>query len=173
VKAPDFSTRRRGPGRTWDVTVVAAGLLALVASAYAASAAWADLRQARRASSEALREVGELAPRTRALAERLARGGRGAAAQAALTLDAPPRRVVAELTRVLPGDVRLLELSLEYRERVEVQARVEARTPEAYDRFLERLHASPAFEDVVPGAEKREEPLRGSLQMVYREEARR
>lgn len=173
MKAPDFSTRPRPAVGAWELPLLAAGLATLLATSYAASSAWAGLRAVLRASEATRRELAELGPRLLALAERVERGDRAGAARAALTLEAPPRLVLAELTRLLPAEVRLVELSLDYGRRVELDARVEARTPEAYDRFLERLSASPAFEQVVPGAETREGPVRVSLRMAYREEARR
>jgi hypothetical protein len=171
MKAPDFSTERRSTG-TRDLLLLAGGLLCLVASAYAASSAWAELRHARRASEESRQELRQLAPRTQALVQRLERGGGGATAQAALTLDAPPRQVIAELTRLLPQDVKLVELVLAYGGRVQVDALVEARSPLGYDRFLERLSSSASFEEVLPGAEVRQGRLRVSVRMRYRRAGR-
>jgi hypothetical protein len=168
---PDFSTAGRRPA-PWDGALAVLGLVAAVASAYAASSALAGLRQAQRAASETRRELAELAPRNQALVRRLEQAGAGAFARAALTLEAPPRRVLGELTRVLPEDVRLLDLVLSYEERLQLEALVEARSPAAYDRFLERLAASPAFEAVVPGPEAREGQLRVSVRMAYRGAAR-
>ena len=72
------------------------------------------------------------------------------AAQALLTADAPPSRVVAELARLMPADVRLDDLRLAYGERLELEMRVSARVAGSYDVFLERLERSPSFARCCP-----------------------
>ena len=64
--------------------------------------------------------------------------------------------MLAELGDVLPPDVRLEGLSLTYGRRLEVEMRVVARSPRAYDLLLERLQTSPRLKDLVLGAEDRE-----------------
>ena len=167
--APDFSSRRRRLAeRPLDVALVAAGLLAAVASAYAASSARADLGQARRAAEEARREIAVLEPRARGLSQQLGSVDEGLDGQATLTASAAPPRLVTALSRLLPPDVRLESLGLAYRKRVEVEARVAARHPAAYDLFLERLAASQLFEAIVPGPEDRTGEVAAQVQMIYR-----
>jgi len=87
--------------------------------------------------------------------------------QAEFTVEAPPPKIVADLSSLLPPDVRLLSLMLTYRDRLEVDARVSARKAEAYDELLVRLGRSPLFDDVVPGPESREGELLASVRMRY------
>ena len=82
------------------------------------------------------------------------------AAQALLTADAAPPRVVAALAELLPGDVRLDGISLRYADQVEVELRVAARTPSSFDLFLDRLQRSPSFAGVLPGEEDRRGQMR-------------
>jgi hypothetical protein len=90
------------------------------------------------------------------------------AAQALLTADAPPSRVVAELSRLMPADVRLENLRLVYGSRLQVEMRVSARAAGSYDVFIDRLERSPSFSEVLPGDENREGELRALVRAVWR-----
>jgi hypothetical protein len=95
-------------------------------------------------------------------------GSDALAARIVLSTEAPPARVVADLSALLPPDVRLDGLSLDYSSKLQIEARVSARRPAAYDQLFERLVSSRLFADVMPGPEAREPDLRSSLRMVYR-----
>jgi hypothetical protein len=45
---------------------------------------------------------------------------------------------------------------------------VSAKTAGAYEAFLQRLEASPLFEEVVPGEETRDGGVSASIEMRYR-----
>jgi hypothetical protein len=81
--------------------------------------------------------------------------------------EAPPQRVLADLAALLPPEVKLQALALDYRDRVLVDLRIAARRAEAYDAFLQRLAESKRFGDVVPGPETREGELLATLRMSY------
>ena len=93
--------------------------------------------------------------------------GDGVSGQAWLTAEAPPSRVLAELGEVLPPDVRLDGLSLTYGRRLEVEMRVVARSPRAYDQLLERLQASARLRDLVLGAENREGEVKTTVHASF------
>jgi hypothetical protein len=105
--------------------------------------------------------------RARQLDVRGSAGDATLAAQVQATAAAPPQKIVAELASLLPPDVKLQSLQLDYRDRVLVDLRVAARHAEAYDAFLQHLAQSPNFGDVVPGPESREGELLASLRMTY------
>ncbi len=106
--------------------------------------------------------------KARRLATRDGTAAAALAAQAEGTLDAPPTRVVADLSGAMPPDVRVQSLDLDYRDRILVGLRVEARSPEAYDLFLRRLSESPRFREIVPGPEKRDGDLSATVRASYR-----
>jgi hypothetical protein len=170
MSAPrDFSTRRRARPRPVDTVLLAAAVAAVAASGHTV---WTSVARARDVEASVVRvrgELGELRSRIRSLE---APSGRGAAARLAsralLTTVAPPPRVLADLEALMPGDVRLQSLSLRYEEQVRLDLRVAARRAASYDLFLERLGASPAFADLVPGAESRERELRAAVVVTYR-----
>jgi Tfp pilus assembly protein PilN len=72
-----------------------------------------------------------------------------------LTADAAPPRVLERLAELLPGDVRLETVTLDYGEHVDLQLRVAARNPASFDMFVERLQRSRWFTQVLPGEEVR------------------
>lgn len=168
----DFSTRprRRGAGRL-DRALLVLALAVALGAGYAAWQAWADLNRiqtsldrARRSLEAERQRIGALEPRGGGSVETLV-------SQVVLSHEAPPQRLVAELTQMLPAEVRLDGLRLHYRDRLELSLRVRARRPEAYDRFLARLAASPLFSDVLPGEESRGDELTASLRLTYRDGA--
>jgi hypothetical protein len=165
----DFSTRprRRGAGRLDRALLVLALAMALGAG-YAAWQAWADLGRVQTSLERARRSLEADRQRLGALGSRSGGSGETLASQVVLSREAPPQRLVAELTQLLPAQVRLDGLRLHYRDRLELSLRVRARRPEAYDRFLVRLAASPLFSDVLPGEESRGEELTASLRLTYR-----
>lgn len=166
----DFSTqpRRRGAERLERVLLAVALALAL-ACAYSAWRAWADLRHVQASLDRARQGLEAERERMRSLEPSRGRLVDTLVSQALLSQEAPPQRLVAELAQLLPADVRLDDLHLRYGDRLELSLRVRARRPEAYDRFLARLAASPSFCDVQPGDESRAGELTASLRFAYRE----
>jgi hypothetical protein len=140
--------------------LVVAGLLSWQASA--------DLDLRRAEVTRATREADELAERARAAEARRGPGDAVLAAQARETAEAPPPKVVQELSALLPADVRLQSLDLDYRDRLLIDLHVVARHAEAYDLFLARLGESKVFGDVVPGPENRQGELTASVRLSYR-----
>jgi hypothetical protein len=166
---PDFSSRRRqGETNVSDVILLAIGFVFLVLSCYGASDAWAERNHAQAALEQARRESDLLGSRERALRPERSEGDQSAA-QAALTADAPPPRVLGDLTALLPPSVRLTSVSLGYGARLELDLRVSARDAAGYDLFLKRLGESKRFTAIAPGPENRVGEVTASLQVVYRE----
>ena len=154
MNAPDFSTRPATPRlAASDLALLAAGVLAAALCVRAVVSERAELGAARVRLAEVRRDVDDTRRRALVLETRM---GDGLTGQAWLTAEAPPSRVLAELGEVLPPDVRLDGLSLTYGRRLEVEMRVVARSPRAYDLLLERLQTSPRLKDLVLGAENRE-----------------
>jgi hypothetical protein len=167
MSRPDFSTRGRRPEvRTGDLVFLAAAGLALCLALASAAGAWGDLRHATARLEAARQETAAVSGRARA---RQAGAGPDAvlSARALLTAEAPPPRVMADLETLLPGDVRLVALSLEYGERLELTMRVAARRPASYDRFLRDLQQSSLFADVRPGEEVRDGEVRAQVKASY------
>lgn len=154
MNAPDFSTRPAPPRlAASDHALLVAGVLAAALCARGVVSGRTEVAAARAQVAEVRRDGQEARRRALILEKRL---GDGVTGQAWLTAEAPPSRVLAEIGDVLPPDVRLDGLSLTYGRRLEVEMRVVARTPRAYDHLLERLQASPRLKDLVLGAENRE-----------------
>jgi hypothetical protein len=164
----DFSSRARRRHSAWDTTVLVLGCLMLAAAALAAYRASSELRSRRGEAARLDREAADSTAKARLLATRDGTAAAALAAQAEGTLDAPPTRVVADLSGAMPPDVRVQSLDLDYRDRILVGLRVEARSPEAYDLFLKRLSESPRFREIVPGPEKRDGDLSATVRASYR-----
>jgi Tfp pilus assembly protein PilN len=153
-----------GPGRLWLVV----GVLALALSGYRAWAAWRDLAHARGA-------VRDMAAVSRQAEERLRRfekerrdAGQSIVGRVLLNDAAPPSRILAEVESVLPTDVRLASISVEYGPKVIVDLRVRARTAKDYDALLSRLGGSSAFTEVIPGVESREGEVDATVRATLR-----
>jgi Tfp pilus assembly protein PilN len=146
---------------------VGAGALLLLAVVSESWAARASASEARAAFDRIRSEAAATVDQARALEARKAEGGRTLASQAALTREAPPPRVLSELTALLPRDVRLESVTLAYGERLEIEVSVVARTASSYDLFLARLAESKRFRDVLPGAESRDAEVRGSVRLSF------
>jgi len=166
----DFSTQPRGrAGSLRDVLLVAAAGLAGLFAVREAWSARREVADARSVLSAVREETRSAEARIRAASPRQS-GTAGALllSRVLLTADAPPPRVLADLAVLLPADVRLLDFSLAYGERLDVDMRVEAKEAAAYDAFLERVQASPLFADLVPGAENRDGAVTATLHATYR-----
>jgi hypothetical protein len=141
--------------------------LVLVASGVHALGAWQEGRRVQARVQQARGEAQAALTRAQSFESRRD-AGQVLAAQALLTADAPPSRVVAELSRLMPGDVKLDDLRLVYGSRLQVEMRVSARVVSSYDMFLDRLERSPSFTEVLPGDENREGELRAVVRAVWR-----
>lgn len=136
----------------------------------AALSAWqasSELSLRRADVARVAREADEASRKLRAIDAAQGSAAAALAAQAEGTLDAPPPRVVADLSSAMPADVRLESVDLDYRDRIFVDLRVRARTPEAYDLFLDRLARSGRFREIVPGPENRSGELSASVRASY------
>lgn len=76
--------------------------------------------------------------------------------------------MIADLAPLLPPGARVKQLVLDYGKRLELELRVEARTPADYDHLLEALGATARLYNLVPGTESREGIVDSSLKAVYR-----
>jgi Tfp pilus assembly protein PilN len=168
MSRPDFSTRGRRPDvKAGDLVYLAFAALALCLSLASAAGAWGDLR---RATADLDKTRHETEAVSRVAWARQAGDAPDAvlSARALLTAEAPPPRVLADLEALLPGDVRLMTLNLEYGERLELVMQLAARQPASYDRFLRDLQQSPLFADVRPGEETRDGGVRAQIKAAYR-----
>lgn len=169
-RVPDFSTRS-GVSRTrlgWERLLLGTAAALLLASAARAPGAIRDARESEARIAELRREVESDRDRLRALESRRRAGGDLLTSQLVLTAEAAPARVLAEITELLPPDVRLESASFSYSSRLEIETQLVARRPASYDVFLERVAGSPLFTEVLPGPEAREDEMRASLRMAYR-----
>ena len=163
----DFSThpRRRGLTRA-EAAVLAAGVAACGLAAWSAGDAWSEHRAAAARLTAARAETEAVRSRLRDLQV----GGGSAdalAAQAVLSGEAPPERVIAAVAELLPGDVRLESVSLAYGRQLVLELRVAARRPASFDLFLDNLQRSPSFTDVLPGEEDRTGEMRALIRGRY------
>lgn len=163
----DLQTQRRPRSGPVERVLFAASAAVLLAACAGAWRARADVAAARTslAAVEAELRRGEgllrsLDGRSAGEADRLAR-------RVALNAEAPVPRILAELTRLMPADVRLRALDIRYADDANVAAQVEARSVAAWDAFLERLVASERFARVQPGPESRDGELRVEVRMVF------
>ena len=155
-RQPDFSTSPR-PSRlaALEAVAVAIGLLAAGVAGVSAWRARDEARLARERLDGVRREVEAASLRLSAL-ELAARSGRPGLAAA----DAEPARIVKDVASVLPGDVRLERLSIDYVRGGAIELSVVARDAAAWDRLLERIDRAPQFREVEPGPEVRENEVR-------------
>lgn len=165
----DFSSRPPARAR-WSAgeraLVAGAGLVLVLVGGLALSA-WSDHRHASERVQAARQSLADLRSRTQVAESR--RGSEDAAvSRAVLTAEAPPGRVLGALAALLPADVRLDGLTLQYGERLELDLRVAARNAQAYDLFLARLEASPLFEGVEPGEEGRDGEVRTTVRASFK-----
>jgi len=165
---PDFSAQPRPPRASFaDLALLAtAGFVFL-------SAAWTSWR-----ASDRLSEYRAAAAQTWAAAkaerkasvDRHARSPRAAlGAQVATVSHASPPVVLRNLQDLLPADVRLASIRLEYGAGLRVWLQVVARDPAAYDQFVDRLTVSPHFDAIVLGSENRSGEMTTSIAASYRE----
>jgi hypothetical protein len=160
---PDFSSHPRPrPPRARDVGLLLVGALALGLAARSAWVARRGVGAARERVAEAQQVLDSLASRIGPARDR---SGAEAAlvARAAGAAEAPPERIVAGLARVLPEDVRLERLTIDYGDTITLNMQVVARAPASWDLLLARLAESGSFENVIPGPERRPGEVRTSI----------
>lgn len=168
-REPDFSTRHDAsqPGRRRQTLLLAVAALLFAASALSASRAWSEARASAASLAGLRRAVEQDRSRLRALEARRRSGGNLLTSKLVLTAEAPPARVLAEITELMPPDVRLESVAFVYGTQLEIEAQAVARRPASYDLFLERLAGSQRFGEILPGPELREGEMRGALRMTY------
>jgi hypothetical protein len=156
-RQPDFSTTSR-PSRVpaWQQLALAACGLVALGTALQAFLAREEARSAESRRTEVSRDVAAAAGRLQALEAGLRFPGGGALAPEA----APPARIVAELAALLPDDVRLERIAIDYQRGGMLELLVVARDAAAWDRLLRQLEAAPRFREVEPGPEARAAEVR-------------
>jgi hypothetical protein len=161
----NFATRSARTGSDlpgW--VVVALPLLALFSVLLATRSASAARVSAERTLTELRRETEEGRARIAQLSRTKAAEPAGMTSRNVL-----PGRVLAALQPSLPPDVRLLSTNIQYgADGIRIFLDVEARNPDAYDRFIERLASNPSFSGVLPGDETRVGPLRSRVRASWR-----
>ena len=164
----DFSSRpRRRPPQPVDLGLIGIGLLTLIFAGYATGTSWADFKRARQHVADVRRDTEAAQARLKTMEARSAPTA-ALATQALLSTDAAPPHVLAELAALMPPDVKLDSLALTYGDGIGMSMHVSAKGAGAYEAFLQRLEASPLFEEVVPGEESRDGGVSASIEMRYR-----
>jgi hypothetical protein len=157
TRQPDFRTapsKSRVP--LWQHLALAACALGALAAAAQAYATREEARGAARRLAEVSREVDAARARLQALEARARVAGAGVLSPA----DVPPALVVAEIASVLPDDVRLERLAIDYRRGGVLELLVVARDAAAWDRLLQQLETAPRIREVEPGPEARAAEVR-------------
>lgn len=163
----DFSSRSQRRRSPWDSAILAAGSFAIGVAGLSAWQASSELSLRRGEVARVVRDARDAEDRLRRMEAGQGTAAAALAAQAEGTLDAPPPRILADLSRAMPPDVRLESLDMDYRDRIFLDLRVRARTPEAYDLFLESLTRSGRFWEIVPGPESRSGEVSASVRASY------
>lgn len=164
----DFSSRpRRRRPQPVDVGLLGVGLLTLVFASYATGTSWAEFKRAREHVTEVRRDTQAAQAQLKTLEQRAAPTA-ALGTLALLSTEAPPPRVLAELSALMPPDVKLESIALTYGDGIALQMQVSAKAGGAYEAFLQRLEGSPLFDDVVPGEETRDGGVSASIQLRYR-----
>ncbi len=164
----DFSSRpRRRPPQPVDLGLIGIGVLTLIFAGYATGTSWADFKRARQHVADVRRDTQAAQARLKSMEARSAPTA-ALATQVLLSTDAAPPRVLADLAALMPPDVKLDSLALSYGEGIGMSMHVSAKGAGAYEAFLQRLEASPLFEEVVPGEETRDGGVAASIEMRYR-----
>ena len=162
MSARDFSPRAAGRRPVW--IAVAGPLLALLAVVLAVRQTSAVTSRARVALTEVRADVDEL---QRRLDARRADGSQRQA-RSTWSREAPPARILAEIEALMPAEVRLAGVRLDYGSAVRVDMEVVTQGPEAWDAFVQRLGSSPRFASVLPGEESRQGAIRARVSAVWR-----
>lgn len=163
----DFSTRpttRQAPG---DIVLVGLAGVLLAAAAWNAVESRSERERVHTALAEVQADVLSTQARLRTLGARRLGEGERLASRQELTGEAPPPRLLAEITALLPEGVRLRSATFAYAEAVAVDLDIEARSAASWDDFLERLSRSTAFTEVRPGQEERDGEIRTVVRMTW------
>ncbi len=163
----DFSSRPRARQAKGDIAVLAIAGLVLAAATWDAVSARREREVVRAALAQVQTEVASAQARLRSLGTRRGGDSERLASRQELTTDAPPPRLLAEITALLPEGVRLRSASFVYGDAVEVALDVEARSPASWDDFLERLSRSRSFTSVRPAQEQRDGAVRSGVRMTW------
>jgi hypothetical protein len=166
---PEFGARGEGEaarGR-WRVARIA-GLMALAYALWVAALEGLGASAAERSGEKARAEVSRLSQSAESARKSLARHPDLLIATA--SAESSPERVLSDLREVLPEGVLVLSLKIEYLPdaSARLEMGVEARGPEAYDRFLETLSKSKRFADIKPGSESRPGLVRATVSARHR-----
>lgn len=156
----DFSTRSTPTRRRADIKWLILLLLPLFVTTGLAVARWRRAAAMESRLEDLRRENAAQEARLKGLMSSLNVNGN----RLVNNVIASPPRIVTELATLLPGDVRIERLDIEYQDAVRVTLHVLARRASSYDLFLSRLEESPRFRQVRGGEESRE----GELQVVIR-----
>jgi len=157
TRQPDFSSGPRAtPGRLLGRFALAAGGVAVLAAALL----WFQARNERQVAERRLAEVGREVALARDHVLALRARARAARAGELAPEDAPPARIVSEIARMLPDDVRLERLVIDYRGGGTLELQVVARDAGAWDRVLQRLESQPRIREAEPGPEARAAEVR-------------
>lgn len=168
-RQPDFSTTRRPPRvPAWQQVGLAACALVALGTAVQAFLAREEARSAESRRAEVSREVDAAARRLQALEARVRVASGGALPPDA----APPARIVAELAALLPDDVRLERIAIDYQRGGMLELLVVARDAAAWDRLLRQLDAAPRIREVEPGPEARAAEVRSLVRARWAAESR-
>lgn len=166
----DFRTCRDTRRTLADAILLGLAGLALAVSAWSTLRARSELGSVRATLGEVQAEVASGQARLRSLGARRSGESERLASRLELTAEAPPARLLAEITTLLPEQVRLRSVNFGYGDVVMVDLEVEARTAAAWDEFLDRLSRSPNFSSVRPGEEQRDGEVRAGVRMAWRAE---
>ena len=153
----DFSSRpRRRPPQPVDLGLIGIGVLTLILAGYATGTSWADFKRARQHVDDVRRDTEAAQARLKTMEAR-------SAPTAALATQAllehgrrPAARSSPRWRRCCPRTSSSTTLSLTYGDGIGMSMQVSRARAAAPTRpFLQRLEASPLFEEVVPGEEAR------------------
>jgi hypothetical protein len=157
TRQPDFSsTPRTSRVPLYQQLAFAACALVAIAAALQAYQAREQAQAARRRLAEVSREVDVARGRAQALESR----ARAARAGMLAPEDAPPARIVAEVASLLPDDVRLERIAIDYRHGGVLELLVVAHDARAWDRLLQQLEGASRIREVEPGPEARAAEVR-------------
>jgi len=157
TRQPDFSSApRTSRVPLLQHLALAACALVAIAAALQAYQAREEAQAATRRLAEVSREVDAAKGRVQALEARARVAGAGMLAPE----DAPPARIVAEVASLLPDDVRLERIAIDYRRGGVLELLVVAHDARAWDRLLQQLEVAPRIREVEPGPEARAAEVR-------------
>ncbi|MEO8501771.1 MAG: hypothetical protein ABI565_12700 [Vicinamibacteria bacterium] len=166
---PEFGSRgaaAEARGRWRAVQVV--GAVVLTYALWTAASEGLAASAADRSGGKARAEVASLSQTSESARRTLAKHSDLLIATA--SVESSPERILEDLREVLPEGVTVVSLKVEYLAdaSTRLDMGVEARGPEAYDRFLGALSKSPRFTDIKPGSESRPGLVRATVSASHR-----